>query len=676
MSRSPDGAYFGHGRHTTSVTVDARLVKRDRIPHPYLPGPHNQSLNSTHSEGGSASQATRAKVLWIYILERQALEESILPLYLKDYEQLDSSTIEALVRRVSSLAHKWETQDLSPVRSWKLHLPLAISWLRLVAGKWLFVASSDNSSSKISCWDLSCIFQGSIEPLAEAYLPGQVKTGKLEVQQSGVVLALGLGPEAQAVHVLTLREHRGCRVFAELCCIKGSSHVLMLSGDLIACALRHGDNVPHIINWTTQRVHEIPPPDDLNIPCRRSVPHLITIWNSTLLILRRNTVELYTLPSVNDSIALLKVIQTPTIWEAAVLPSAPSLASPLRLITISPVGVEICVIEDLLTGLDQAGCSNFCLDPVPEASDPHYRPPWYRLCVGDSGRRFLRISTDEVEEFDRYGFPKLPKPPHLVFSAVTPQSSTFSVESPPIQKVPRIAWDTDGKPALGAIPVIDFDEALGLTVVGNISGDLAICDHAGQNPECCADLAMDFTDQKSSVPPLLPTTLLKLDLPVAPTLEMSDSDLENCIATWSQDNLNLQSYDPDSRWENTWISRFTNYDRPGYNGIKHAYGFPGRVVPQAFQRDPRSDGHQTMLFRLGHRYFAFRCEGTQFLSFAGTPSGMFDIVGGQVETVARPTAMTERHAFQIHKAEEEGWHRMIEERFPDEDYTDPDSESL
>jgi hypothetical protein len=34
-----------------------------------------------------------------------------------------------------------------------------------------------------------------MEPLAEAFLPGRVKTGKLEVQESGVVLALGLGPE-------------------------------------------------------------------------------------------------------------------------------------------------------------------------------------------------------------------------------------------------------------------------------------------------------------------------------------------------------------------------------------------------------------------------------------------------------------------------------------------------
>jgi hypothetical protein len=108
---------------------------------------------------------------------------------------LDRVALEALARRVLRLAHKWETGDLAPVNTWRLYLPQSITWLRLVHGTRLFVASSDNYCSKISCWDLSLIFQGDAAPLAEAYLPGQVKTGKLEVQDSGVVLALGLGSE-------------------------------------------------------------------------------------------------------------------------------------------------------------------------------------------------------------------------------------------------------------------------------------------------------------------------------------------------------------------------------------------------------------------------------------------------------------------------------------------------
>ncbi|KAJ7703921.1 hypothetical protein B0H17DRAFT_1193853 [Mycena rosella] len=113
----------------------------------------------------------------------------ILPSYLKTPRLFDAGALEALVRRVDRLTRRWNANDLSPVNVWRLHLCQSITWLRFVSGRWLFVASSDNDVSKISCWDLSVIFRGGTEPIAEAYLPGPVKTARLEVQASGVVLA-------------------------------------------------------------------------------------------------------------------------------------------------------------------------------------------------------------------------------------------------------------------------------------------------------------------------------------------------------------------------------------------------------------------------------------------------------------------------------------------------------
>ncbi|KAJ7928791.1 hypothetical protein B0H13DRAFT_964871 [Mycena leptocephala] len=136
-------------------------------------------------------------------VERQIHQEGkVLPPYMKSFDLLDSGVLEALACRVARLDGNWETGVLSPVRDWRLYLPQSITWLRLVAGTWLFVASSDNHTSKISCWHLSSVFLGSKDPVAEAYLPGQVKTGKLEVQDSGIVLALGLGAESPAVHII------------------------------------------------------------------------------------------------------------------------------------------------------------------------------------------------------------------------------------------------------------------------------------------------------------------------------------------------------------------------------------------------------------------------------------------------------------------------------------------
>ncbi|KAF7375639.1 F-box domain-containing protein [Mycena sanguinolenta] len=151
---------------------------------------------------------------------------------------LDSGGLEALPCRLAQFGIKWESSLLSPICNWCLYLPQCITWLRLVAGTWVFVASSDNYVSKVSCWDLTLVSRGSEGPLSEAYLPGQVETGRLEVQDSGVVLALGLGPEFSAVHVISLRKHSGGHAFSELGRIEGSSHVLMLSGNLIECAVR------------------------------------------------------------------------------------------------------------------------------------------------------------------------------------------------------------------------------------------------------------------------------------------------------------------------------------------------------------------------------------------------------------------------------------------------------
>jgi hypothetical protein len=138
-------------------------------------------------------QATRSKLLWInLLLDTVASDQgNVLPPYLKSYDVLDATALEALVVRVSQVTRRWCATNLCPVNVWRLYLCQSITWMQLVSGNWLFVASSDDEVSKISCWDLSLVFQGYTEPIAEAYLPGQVRTAHLEVQASGVVLALG-----------------------------------------------------------------------------------------------------------------------------------------------------------------------------------------------------------------------------------------------------------------------------------------------------------------------------------------------------------------------------------------------------------------------------------------------------------------------------------------------------
>lgn len=76
-----------------------------------------------------------------------------------------------------------------------MKLSQPVHWLRLVAGRWLMVASWDHSISKLSCWDISLVTRGLLEPVAECFLSGPVKTGQVEIQPgTGIVIGLSVGP--------------------------------------------------------------------------------------------------------------------------------------------------------------------------------------------------------------------------------------------------------------------------------------------------------------------------------------------------------------------------------------------------------------------------------------------------------------------------------------------------
>ncbi|KAJ7672193.1 hypothetical protein DFH06DRAFT_1319619 [Mycena polygramma] len=582
--------------------------------------------------------ATHTKVLWIALLQDLRSDRHVIPPYLKPYHSLDAMALEALVRRVSQIGHKWKTGNLAPVINWSFHLPQSITWLRLVNGTWLFVASSDNHCSKISCWELSLVFQGFTEPLAEAYLPGRVKTAKLEVQACGIVLALGLGAERLSVHILTLRQLLGSHVFCELCRIEDSSHVLMLSGNLIGCAQRDGAIIPHLINWENARIYDIPPPPGgLDVPGRRNVPHLMTLWNDLLVIVRKNALEFYTLPSTTgDSIAFVKILETPTIWEATMCPSLsrPAGASALRFLAISPAGIELFIVEHhhVLAGSDdKPACPSFCLARSP-------------------GRRSLWISACQEDFFT---------PPHFVYAGV-PSSQT---------KMPLMPWSNEEDLALWAFPVVDFDEALGFTVVGNCFGELAIYDHDGRYPERCGALAIDFTDQPSQLLPPLSIRPVDLCLPVAPKRGMSDLELgTSALAQWSKDDLGLElawrtqwlGYDGYYRWE-LWHGTPCDYAWE----LEHAYGFPGPLIPQAYE-EPEYLFTQHVLFRVGNRYFIFlpECDepDTRFRSWPLARIRGFNVPDAHVETCMRETAFTECFLYRAMQRDEldSGRNRWVE----------------
>ncbi|KAF7292971.1 hypothetical protein MIND_01196300 [Mycena indigotica] len=541
---------------------------------------------------------TRSRSLWMNLLWDVIKEGAILPKYLREPRQLSTPLIEQLVRRLTTLIPKWHTTwELSyPTTMARLDIPLSITWLRLVAGNWLFVAASNDFESQIICYNLS----GGGDT-SRAYLPERVRTGKAEMKDGQVFIALGLGPELPAVRILTLNKKNR---FVELACLEGSTHVLFFDGDIVGCAVQDGLNIPHLYDWKQHMVIEVsPPPGGLDIPSRRSVPHFMTIWNNEMVIIRVDCIELYSMPlpsTKSEVITFVEIIETSPIWEVDICSPAQAEPAALHLVVISPDGIELIVLRQLESRTQLERSLLVVTPPLPEPFDqeeylgPEEDYPFlFGLHVGASGRRMIWVSAVEASVRSRRHPLRLLQAP-ITFTELdyTQQMSTF--------------FD-DSDPALWGAACMDFDDALGLVVIGNTFGELSVFDYGADRPTKYDRLSIDLVDVLDPDPLLLPLEKIPVGLhppQVNPIEKLSD---RCALFEWGKFDIGLS---------HMWTLADYAHGKHHFSGqdlllgtpcddawlLEHAYGFPGPVIVQAYslnEEAPRED----IMFRIGSRYF-------------------------------------------------------------------------
>ena len=111
-----------------------------------------------------------------------------MPWYRKAHSELDSHQLELLARqalRISSPTAHCTIKRLDQERQ-------SISWLRLVHGQWLLVASRhvNTKISTLSLYSVTSLQKGRSEPLIRVELVGPVSSGEVEVQDRQLVVAL------------------------------------------------------------------------------------------------------------------------------------------------------------------------------------------------------------------------------------------------------------------------------------------------------------------------------------------------------------------------------------------------------------------------------------------------------------------------------------------------------
>ncbi|EKM56537.1 uncharacterized protein PHACADRAFT_253725 [Phanerochaete carnosa HHB-10118-sp] len=75
-----------------------------------------------------------------------------------------------------------------------LHQASSVTWVKLLQGQLLIVASSNAHQSTLSLWSVPALFQGGKQAaeLTKCYLPGPVYRGVLDLQGNNAVFALEL----------------------------------------------------------------------------------------------------------------------------------------------------------------------------------------------------------------------------------------------------------------------------------------------------------------------------------------------------------------------------------------------------------------------------------------------------------------------------------------------------
>jgi hypothetical protein len=106
---------------------------------------------------------------------------------------MTSCEVETLVRRVARMSDGWTNGRLSIRQVTRMDLSQAVTWLKLAAGQWLLVASSDSYTSRLCCFDVSLALSRSTNPLAECFFEGPIKTACVEIQDDHIIVSIGVG---------------------------------------------------------------------------------------------------------------------------------------------------------------------------------------------------------------------------------------------------------------------------------------------------------------------------------------------------------------------------------------------------------------------------------------------------------------------------------------------------
>ncbi|CAL1699394.1 unnamed protein product [Somion occarium] len=540
------------------------------------------------------------KVVWLEILQRDIVAHALpMPSYCLPLGMLSANQVECLVRHLYQVNRNMWRPSEPCHRAINLPSNRPITWVRLVLGQWVLIASSDISSSVISLWHLPSLLQpgreSTVSPVAQAFLDGPVEQGLVEVHHyHGITIALCLKKRIPCISVMTIENLGQTTAFRQLATITDASHLRFLHGSYIGVAFSQNISVSSVHNWRTGEIDYLQ-----TIPDLKGGYIDMAARSNWIAAVSRMNLHIY-MPdyTAGGRCKFWRGLNMPIAMSSAcfneapvsVVPSGNGESEKLYLCIANHRGIHIYEVicrplDDHLElipvwthnlGLVAQKYESLTIQPRFGAS-PHVIT-WLRDCVDLS---FL---------------------PTFVAARIPTADSVVGAED-------VIEISDPNLPSLYCQPVRDFDEARGVAIFGNAFGELALVDFSGVAGRSQEVLGSCF--QPLSFPPSLGYDLLPTE-PVhcvpAPPFPYCGGDLydehkEYLFELWREyepENI-PEGWDTDWELWGEWVCFVNGFQFDGIASLlENTYYYYGQVVPLLQRPD------EYLIFEAGGLLFVLR----------------------------------------------------------------------
>ncbi|TDL19711.1 hypothetical protein BD410DRAFT_830161 [Rickenella mellea] len=504
----------------------------------------------------------------------------------------------------------------------------AVTWVKIIRGRWCLAASSNISESLLTLWDIST---SDNRICAEMPLPGPIMDGEIEDIKSEIVVAVSVGCRERYVQMLTVGTSAGIPQILKLKIIPGADHVLCLRGPYLGVAVLDGnDSNPILLDWKhdTQWVLKPSVPiTSLRNIVDRTTCLAMTIWDAFVIVAFPGQLRVYTYPERHGGScellcthSILRGIEVRFVNNESMAMSFPDdveRTSATHLLVFLKSHHRYCTQALDAKGQLQ-GEPVECDVPQPPA-DRRTPIEMLRMKIGYTGRKFLGLISSSSHHCI---------PPRLLIAGIQRSQSRTGCD--------RLSCDNDICTKYHVVPTynfpllhfwscFDFDDSRGVLLTGTTRGEICVARFVhgdiilpGSLMDELPPLHAKNVKKELYAPPNmdLPTfyqfreCIMNDDIPAHLVDQITYSwtlpgDSKVSAPGWSSDwrsFRNLKQWAmPSLRWghmdPDMLLTRFPP-DSP-VNEIRAAYGYLGEPCPVVFQlHNP-----EIVIFRIGSQAF-------------------------------------------------------------------------